>query len=62
MNGRRLFREYAQSKGKDAKSFVSVTSSSYELDTLTTKDGDGNIEVTSINYKEMVHWIIKNKK
>jgi len=62
MNGRRLFREYAQFKGKEAKEFVSVEKEWYADDKLTTKDNEGRIETTTINYREMVHWIIKTKK
>lgn len=62
MNGRRLFREYAQSKGKEAVEFVEIKSEIYSLDTLITKDSKRNEEHTTIDYKDMVHWIIKNKK
>ena len=61
MNGRRLFREYAQSKGKEAKEFVEIKDDWYDTDTLVTKDNKGNIETTTIRYKEMVHWIIRTK-
>tara|TARA_B100001059_G_C17713919_1_gene516956 strand:- start:734 stop:928 length:195 start_codon:yes stop_codon:yes gene_type:complete len=61
MNGRRLFREYAQSKGKEAKEFVEIKEDWYNQDTLVTKDNKGDLEETSINYKEMLHWIIKTK-
>ena len=61
MNGRRLFREWAQSKGKEAKEFVEIKHEWYNQDQLFTKDSKGNLEQTTINYKEMVHWIIKNK-
>ena len=43
MNGRRLFREYAQSKGKEAKEFVEVKDDWYNQDTLVTKDNKGEI-------------------
>ena len=62
MNGRRLFREYAQFKGKEAKEFVDIKDEWYNQDQLTTKDNEGKIETTTIDYKEMVHWIIKTKK
>tara|TARA_R110000796_G_scaffold192641_1_gene309283 strand:+ start:2016 stop:2231 length:216 start_codon:yes stop_codon:yes gene_type:complete len=63
MNGRRLFREYAQSKGYEAKEFVEIKDGWYdESDTLITKDNNGNEEKTSIDYKSMIHWIIKTKK
>lgn len=60
MNGRRLYRKYAQSKGKDAKEFVKIEEDYYNNDTLITKDNNGREERTSINYKELVNWIIRN--
>lgn len=42
MNGRRLYREYAQSKGKKAKEFVKIEEDRYNQDTLITKDKKGN--------------------
>lgn len=62
MNGRRLFREYAQSKGKEAKEFVEIIEDYYNCDILVTKNNSGVKEETTINYKNLVHWIIKNKK
>jgi len=59
MNGRRLFRKYTQSKGKEAKEFVKIKDEWYNQDTLITKDNKGKEETTTINYKEMVNWIIK---
>ena len=63
MNGRRLFRQYAQSLGKEAKEFDKIIEDreSYGSDDniLITKDNSGNIEMTRIDYKKMVHWIIK---
>ncbi len=61
MNGRRLFREYAQSKGKEGKEFVEIKGDWYDSDILVTKDSKGNIEETTISYKEMVNWIIRTK-
>jgi cytidylate kinase len=61
MNGRKLFREYAQSKGKEAKEFVKIEDEQYQYDTLITKDGNGKEENTSINYKDMINWIICTK-
>jgi uncharacterized protein YdcH (DUF465 family) len=61
MNGRKVFREYAkQLKNKQAKEFVRIEDDFYNQDTLITKDDNGNEEKSSINYKEMVHWIFKN--
>ena len=63
MNGRRLFREYAkQVKSKEAKEFVRIEDEMYQLDTLITKDNSGNEEKSTIDYKEMVYWMIKNLK
>lgn len=61
MNGRRLFREYVQSKGAEAESFVKVEPDWYNNDTLITKDSKGKEERTTIDYKEMVNWVIKTK-
>jgi uncharacterized protein YdcH (DUF465 family) len=61
MNDRKVFREYAkQLKNKQAKEFVRIEDEFYNQDTLITKDDNGNEEKSSINYKEMVHWIFKN--
>jgi hypothetical protein len=59
MNGRKLYREYAQSKGNEAKEFVKIEEDWYNQDTLITKDNKGNEERTSINYKDLVNWIIR---
>jgi hypothetical protein len=59
MNGRRLYREYAQSKGKEAKEFVKIEENWHNQDTLITKDNKGNEERTSINYKDLVNWMIR---
>lgn len=58
MNGRKLFREYAKSLGKEAKEFVKIEEEYYDEDTLITKSNLGEIEKTNISYKKMVHWII----
>lgn len=67
MNGRRLFREYAQSKGREAKEFVEIkTEYDYWVrehsDILITKDNKHQEEKTELDYKDMVHWIIRTKK
>ncbi len=62
MNGRKLFREYAQSLGKEAKEFVEIQPDFYNCDTLITKDNKGSLESTIIDYKKMIHWVIKTKK
>jgi hypothetical protein len=59
MNGRRLFREYAQSKGKEATEFVRIEPQQYNYDILITKDSQGIEERCSIDYKEIVHWLIQ---
>lgn len=60
MNGRRLYRKYAQSMGRDAKEFVKIEEEYYNNDILITKDNNGKEERTSINYKDLVNWIIRN--
>lgn len=63
MNGRKLFREYAKDiHGKSAKEFVEIQNEFYNQDLLITKDEHGNIEKCTVNYKEMVHWLIKKYK
>jgi hypothetical protein len=63
MNGRTLFREYAQQvHGKEAKEFIEIIDQFYSQDDLITKDNKGNKEKCTIDYKDMVHWIIKTKK
>jgi len=59
MNGRRLYREYAQSLGKQAKEFVRIEPEMYQYDTLITKDNSGKEERTSLNYKDVVNFIIR---
>ena len=61
MNGRKLFREFAQFKNKEAKEFIKIENGFYNQDILITKDNNGKEEKTSIDYKEMIHWIIKTK-
>jgi hypothetical protein len=60
--GRRLLREYAKSKGYDAKEFVSLEDDWYNTDKLTFKDSEGKIHSILINYKELVFWLIKENK
>lgn len=62
MNERRVFRKYTQSQGKEAKEFVEVIDKFYNNDVLITKDKNGNLEETYIDYKDMVHWMFKNYK
>lgn len=59
---RRIFREYAQSKGKEAKEFVEIKSEIYENDYLITMSNGGKIERTSIDYRDMIHWINRTYK
>ena len=61
MNGRKLFREYAQSKGREAKEFIEIEKQFYADDVLITKDNSGKTERTTIDYREMVNWIIRDK-
>ena len=59
MNGRRLYREYAQSMGKEAREFVKIEEGWNETDILITKDNKGNEEQTRIDYRDLVNWIIR---
>jgi uncharacterized protein YchJ len=60
MNGRKLFREYAQEKhNKEAKEFIRIENQWYSQDTLITKDNQGREEKCTIDYKDMVDWIIR---
>lgn len=62
MNGRKLYREYArQVHKKEAESFVSIETEYYQQDQLVTKDSNGNIEKCTIDYREMVNWIIRTQ-
>ena len=60
MNGRRIFRKYARYKGKEAKSFIEIIPQWYDQDTLITEDSKGRREETMVDYKEMVHLMIRN--
>jgi hypothetical protein len=67
MNGRRLYREYAQSLGREAIGFKELTTKhnyygDYNQDVLVTYDSNGNEEKTEIEYKDIINWIIKTKK
>ena len=60
MNGKKLFREYAKDKhGKEAKEFIKIEDGWYSHDLLKTRDLNGNLEECTIDYKDMVHWIIR---
>ena len=61
MNINKLYREYAQSKGKEAKEFVGIKEDWYDQNILITKDNKGNKEETNVSYKDMINWIIKTK-
>jgi uncharacterized protein YchJ len=62
MNGRKLFREYAfLEHNKEAKEFVRIENQWYSQDTLITKDNQGRREKCTIDYKDMVYWIIRTK-
>lgn len=60
MNGRQTLRKYAQSKGKDATSFVKVEETQYENDVLVTKDSNDQLERTTLDYKELFHFIVRH--
>lgn len=67
MNGRRLFREYAQSRGREAIGFIEIKEEreyygGYIKTILITQDSKGKLEHTELEYKDMIHWIIRTKK
>jgi hypothetical protein len=59
--GRRIFREYAKSKGKEASEFVEVKQDWLDV-ILITKDKEGYEEKLYLDTLEMIYWLIKNKK
>lgn len=60
MNGRKLYREYAKSKGLDCKEFVSVKDDYDGYQILEYKDSNGVTQKTSISVINMLHWIINS--
>ena len=56
MNGRAIYRKYAQSKGKEATQFDRIEP---DYDTLYAKDSQDREEKTNINYKDLVNFIIR---
>lgn len=59
MNGRKLYRLYAQSLGCDCKEFVSVEEDWDGFQDLTYKDSVGDQHTCSISPIKMIHWIIR---
>lgn len=62
MNTRRLFREYAKSKGKEAVKFIKLKKGFFETTVLITEDSKGYWEETPIyehDWEDMVYWIQK---
>jgi len=61
MNRRRLFREFATYKGKEAYEFVEMQRD-YYVDRLITKSKSGELEETTIDYQEILYWLIRTKR
>lgn len=59
MNGRKLYRLYAQSLGADCKEFVSVEDDWDGFQKLTYKDSKGCERTICISPIQMIHWIIR---
>ena len=60
MTNRSIYRLYAQKvHGKIAKEFVEVIP---QWDTLVTKDNNGKLEECTINYKDMLYFVLKEFK
>lgn len=67
MNGRRLFREYAQSRGREAIGFIEIKEEreyygDFIRTILVTTDSKGKLEETEIDYKDVINWIIRWKQ
>lgn len=60
MNGRKLYREYAKSKGLDCKEFVSVKDDYDGYQILEYKDSSGSIQRTSVQTVSMLNWVINS--
>ena len=63
MTNRSIYRLYAQKvHGKIAKEFVEVIPQWYQQDTLVTKDNNGKLEECTIDYRNMLHFVLKEFK
>ncbi len=60
MNGRKLYREYIKSLGKDCHEFVKIEEDWYDIGILHYKTSEGVSETVNISRKLMVEWIIKS--
>ncbi len=59
---RSIFREYAKSKGKEAKEFVRIEDGIYDQNTLHTKGAKGNHEELLFNHRDIFYWVLANYK
>lgn len=57
-----IYIEYAKSKGRKANEFIRLKQEYYNIDTIITKDKEGNEETTLIDYKDFTNWLIKRIK
>ena len=58
MNGKRLHREFAISKGLDCVSFVKIEEDYYDIFDMYYKDSKGYEKKFTFVYKELVYWLI----
>jgi len=59
MNGKKLHREFAISRGLDCVSFVKIEDDYYDIFHMYYKDSNGAEKKFTFVYKEMVHWLIQ---
>ena len=59
MNGKRLYREYAISKGRDCHSFVKIEQDYYQ-EILHYLDSKGHPNTLEFVHRDMVNWIINS--
>ena len=62
MKNRKIFRLFAQFKGKEAKEYYNIQANYANMDKLVTLSNKGGYENTIIDYKELCFWIINTFK
>ena len=58
MNGKKLYREFAISKGRDCHSFIEIEQN-YDQEVLHYLDSKGHKQTMDFVHRDMVNWIIK---
>ena len=60
MNGRKVYRDYAKSRGMEAAGFIEIESG-YGYNVLKTVDNQGKEEKLFINFEDVLIWVFKNR-